>query len=480
MSLNDDNTPKEDHRNGFEKAVDNITGAFNRTSNRNLGTKPDTPEKDPSPATLAFFKAVKNNRLQDVSALLAEGVDPNAYDKNGNTALHIAARGNLAEMITLLIESGATPTRGKDGNPDRTPLEDAVNYGSNNAVILLARLGGFIPGHHINGWTLLHRATEKGKAPAVAALLAAGADANERTNNGATPLLIAISRRQPEITAMLLDHPGVIDGLNDFYADTDESKRNAFHLAIERGETAAVGKMIAKGALVNKPDDTGETPLEKAILGADPEIVRLLVQAGADLNKPAAGKETPLMTAITASEIRDEAARAAIITCLLAAGADPDILSPLSGMAPLHAAIQAADGKKSLQALLQYPLQLEIHDKNGDTPLFHALRRKDHDILTQLLQQGAHVNARNTQDAKTPLITAVCAGNTQGVALLLQRNANPALCDAANSSALSHARRTKGTEEIIGLLEKALHVRQSKKMQHIAKARPSDNGHWTF
>ena len=61
--------------------------------------------------------------------------------------------------------------------------------------------------------------------------------------------------------------------------------------------------------------------------------------------------------------------------------------------------------------------------------------------LAQLLDQGAHVDARN-EHGYTPLMGAVAMGRIDMVKLLLDRGANPALEDKTARTALHYAAMT--------------------------------------
>lgn len=428
--MTNDNQPnRPDDSDPIDKIFGRVSDMFGKMANIDPTRKPTDADK--------FFRAVKNRKLDEVRAALEEGFDPNQYNKDGDTALHLCARGNLTDVAEILLAHKANPRIAKKDDPAALPLNDAVNFGKAEMTELLARHGGYLPGNAPDGWNLLHRACEKGKPQLVDALLKAGAGANDTTNNGSTPLLISVMRAQTAVADVLLDDPQVIAKMNDLYAQSDEKRRNAFQLAIDRGQSAIARKMIARGTRLNTEDADGITPLQSAIRRGDVELVDMLTKSGADINHLNA-QGTPLYFAVATPELRDDAAREKIISLLLARGADADIALPASGRTPLIEAAANPDRLGALKALLAYPVGKDICDNDGMNAVFHAL--KNPRALDALLQAGASANARHMKDASTPLIAAAQDDNPHTVRRLLDAGANPMLFDARGKSALSYAR----------------------------------------
>jgi len=455
MTPNDDNN--DDDKPGLEKAFgklsDKISDAFNKIGQ----------PKEPAPAqqtgqkqtvdTDAFFRAVKRGKPAEVKALLEQGADPNGYNSSGEAPLHIAARNDLVQIAQLLLDFGAQPKQGRKDDPKALPLDDAVNFGKVAMAEFLTRNGGYAPGNTVNGWTLLHRAAEKGNARLVAALIEGGADANEKTDNGSTPLLVAVSRRQAEVAEKLLDFPSVAGGMNEFHSQTDDKQRNAFQLAIEKGQASVVAKMLKLGVNINAADADGITPLVHAIEQGNVPLVKTLVAHGADLNRAQSNRGTPLFIACQTTEISDEKVRAQIVDLLIRNGADPEIAMPVTQLTPLHALLSAPGGDEAARKILQHPLGLSSRDMDGMPPIFYAIKKPD--VLEDMLRAGADINIRHGQDARTPLIQAVHDEAGIAVKLLIEKGANLRAVDAHGISALGYARSKKNTY-LIEMLEEAL------------------------
>ena len=92
-------------------------------------SRPNTPPvvKPETPPEHLAIEAAGDGDIEKVVAVLSAGVDPDAANSEGSTALHIAAREGLAEMAELLLNYGADCTlRDKHG---RCSVDVAALYG---------------------------------------------------------------------------------------------------------------------------------------------------------------------------------------------------------------------------------------------------------------------------------------------------------------------------------------------------------------
>ena len=64
-------------------------------------------------------------------------------------------------------------------------------------------------------------------------------------------------------------------------ACTQPFVQNSLHAAVKRNDTAAVQRLLERGAEVDAMNDDGLTPLMLACMNQQEENIRLLVQAGA-------------------------------------------------------------------------------------------------------------------------------------------------------------------------------------------------------
>ncbi|XP_048577160.1 ankyrin repeat domain-containing protein 27 [Nematostella vectensis] len=163
----------------------------------------------------------------------------------------------------------------------------------------------------------------------------------------------------------------------------DDMGRTVLHVATEFGHANLTYALIHEGAVVNAMDYHGTTPLHLACLRGHSRVVLLLLHYNADANAP-----------------------------------DND------GNTPLH--LCAANGHgQCLKSMLYWDMRLNVlkmneGNENGDTPLHLAARWGYVDIVEQLIEKGASVQARN-KNRNTP---QQCAYNQQVSDIL--EEANPA------------------------------------------------------
>ena len=93
-----------------------------------------------SPETESLLRAAREGHADAVEELLkTPGIDVNAKDDNGNTALLEAARFGHDHVARVLLAAGAnTKVRDKDG---KTPLMLAVAGGHDEVVVALKQAG---------------------------------------------------------------------------------------------------------------------------------------------------------------------------------------------------------------------------------------------------------------------------------------------------------------------------------------------------
>ncbi|HEY0502556.1 MAG TPA: ankyrin repeat domain-containing protein [Lysobacter sp.] len=341
--------------------------------------------------------AVRLGWTRLVDRLLAIGVDLDARDSHGMSALHLSAALGREAMLKKLVAHGAAPDLlAADG---QTPLGVALSSGRRDLADWL----------DWRGWPLPRRRLHAEDVPAAA--IVGDADAVRR----------------------LLDLGLPVDAL-------DSQGCSALLRAAGGGHRAVVDLLLARGADPQRAANSGATPLSAAVSMRHVDIVDRLIAAGASLEQKLPGDLTVLMVAC-ALGLPDLAAR------LLAAGADVHA-SDAQGRMALHCAAMfgfTARERARLVALLDTLLLAGAEADlaaAGATPLLLLLGARaepgtaaDEDVLIagldQLLDHDAALEAKDPRGFG-PLHLAALHGLLQVVQKLLRAGADPDQRDALN------------------------------------------------
>jgi hypothetical protein len=135
-----------------------------------------------------LFKAVEENKIDDVNQHIKDGANLLARNETGKTVLHIV---KIPEIAKLLIDKGAA-VDGLDEHGD-TPLLNASLFPKRSEVIeVFIKNGANIGFTNEEGITPLHKAASLGCSLNVAKLIKAGADIHAESDNGSKPIHHAI------------------------------------------------------------------------------------------------------------------------------------------------------------------------------------------------------------------------------------------------------------------------------------------------
>lgn len=195
---------------------------------------------------------------------------------------------------------------------------------------------------------------------------------------------------------------------------------------------AAWKEKLEKGADINKPDESGRTVLELAILADDvnavefcianganvnlnykaimlaadyskkPEIIEMLVKNGADIEANSKDGMTPLMYAVLGFH-KDNYA---VVKKMIDLGANVNAKDD-KGFSVLFTSLAAInkDNQEKIKLLIQSGADVNAVDEDNETPLFWAYWC-DVDVIKTFIDAGADVNVRNN-NGETPLSCAV-------------------------------------------------------------------------
>ncbi|WP_245655880.1 ankyrin repeat domain-containing protein [Microtetraspora fusca] len=150
--------------------------------------------------------------------------------------------------------------------------------------------------------------------------------------------------------------------------------------AVSEGDVDGVRRMLHPDTDLNRAP--GTTPLYRAALHGDHEMVRLLLEYGADPDQASGGKDEGLPLCAAASWNHWETVQA-----LVDGGADPNAAEAGGWTALLWAAAQGH--LRSADILLDVGADPDAADEAGTTPLTAAARFGAYGVVWSLLEHGA-------------------------------------------------------------------------------------------
>ncbi|KAF9152050.1 hypothetical protein BG015_005857 [Linnemannia schmuckeri] len=223
----------------------------------------------------------------------------------------------------------------------------------------------------------------------------------------------------------------------------DRSGRTQLFKYTAMGDLEACRSLIEAGAQVNDRDYAEWTPLHEACVTGHDKVAELLIQHGADVNARGGHADTPLHDAAQNGHVD-------VVKLLLSHGANV-LAKNAKGIIP----IDVSDDKEVIDLLQRRQALVNMltgKNQAGQTMLHRACSSGSYNNVTDLLNQGADINAQDNAQW-TPLHEAALAGHTEVVELLLSRGAQPNAKGHGNDTALHDASQNEHEDVVRLLLE---------------------------
>jgi ankyrin repeat protein len=177
------------------------------------GADPNIPASDLT--TALMFAASRHGTLEIVRELLDRDVDPNQQDNWGETALMMATMRHETDIVRLLLERGADPTIANFS--DITAIDIARKTGLPELIEILNINPSTVDPE--TGISNLIIAAANGPLNLLKSMIDMNptVNLNQQDRDGNTPLIFAIVNRKPEHVYLLLDRgadPNIANHLN--------------------------------------------------------------------------------------------------------------------------------------------------------------------------------------------------------------------------------------------------------------------------
>jgi uncharacterized protein len=389
------------------------------------------PEGANQDGETALMVAIKTGELPVVQMLVKAGANVNVVEKfhNETPLMYAAATSkNAGEIVKLLLSKDASvkPRALYSDWPSQITSEPRAQY------------------RPVGGLTALLYAARSGCYDCVEAILGAGADANTPTPEGVSPLMVALDNDHNDVAQLLMSR-GANPHVWDWWG------RTALYIAIDRKENAGGGgggggrggAGAAGGGRGGRGGGGGQAPA-RAASGprvSSVEIINTLLAADVDINaelnfhRPGRGGNsgrfadnqlstgcTPLFRAAMSNDIE-------LIRTLLAKGANPDINS--MGFTPFLIAAGVTPGIRGGGVAAPNTEILDLMIEHGANVNAQVTGTTSYSMRISYNPQNSP-----TKEGYSALHAAAQAGKTDLVRYLLDKGVNPELVEGNGKKAI--------------------------------------------
>jgi len=346
------------------------------------GANADSPNPDGQTALMAV---ARTGNVEAAKLLLDHGATVDAKEKwGGQTALMWASARRHPEMMQLLISKGADVDAASidrdyqrhvtaEGRPKSldsgglTPLLYAARENCIACVDVLLKNKVDIDLPDPDGASPLLVAIMNANWDLAKQLIAAGADVNQWDIFGESPLLTAVDLRNR------------IDG---GHASIDPQNATSglavVKLLLERGGNPNMQLFFKPANVRGAVYTRGSTPLIRAAVNADLEVVKLLLEHGADATLSTGDRQTPIHAVLAGRAPENQALE--LIKVLQKGGTDVNVIALINheeeirGGTALHYAVRKRY-KEVIKLLASFKIDMNAVDQDGLTALDYTQSR---------------------------------------------------------------------------------------------------------
>jgi len=315
---------------------------------------PQTAHQKDGAGNTILHLAVKNKGdAYVVGKILEQNADINVRNREGDTALHIAARMNLQETGEYILSNGANIFYANSAG--ESPLYIALTHSS--GVLQWMFTPATVAAHDGLGNTMLHYVALWRMDKHIPFIIEKGVSTEAANATGETPLFWAVKYDGASTVKTLLNAKANLQA-------RDSLGNSVLHAAVRWNAKNAVTTLLNAGIDVNVHSLDLTTPLHDAVRLGVTDIAVILINRGADLEVRDSGGNTPFMEAVKADQIDT-------VKLLARMGANP-MTRNANGDTPLHAAIAQADNV-SIKTLLDMGVSIHARNTTNRTPFHFAL-----------------------------------------------------------------------------------------------------------
>ncbi|XP_049282372.1 uncharacterized protein LOC125763357 [Anopheles funestus] len=318
------------------------------------------------------------------------------------TALNLAARLNLVEIVRVLASAGIDLNVMSED--EKLPVFWLIQYGNSRTIVQQTIDAATELTAFSSELCLLHRAIEYDNEDVLRYLIEdCKVDPTRIYSNCNNVLHVAAGFDRCRIMRYLLTIPGLRKIVNN----CNLVKNSPLNVACKEGYIRSARVLLAQGgASTETCGEYGLNALAFAMYTNNVKLARCLFRYDATIGNPLSSDFQPINMAIRNRNIR-------MLELLLRRGVDVNS-APLCFINAVY-----AHSRDIVQLLIGRGVKHVNHrDEFCQTALHLCVERDEYEMARDLIRYGAHINAKN-RSGMTPLHLAVQRGNVRLVQLLL-------------------------------------------------------------
>eukprot|EP01135_Chromosphaera_perkinsii_P004626 Nk52_evm19s292 gene=Nk52_evmTU19s292 len=402
------------------------------------------------PIHLALYRGQRDL----VTLLERHGCDINVLDERGYTPLHIAViKGMTVSALFLLTQGANVKAKTQDGE---IALHIALRKGKKMRVVsaLLVHKGSPLDATDSFGNNAYHLALMNEFWDIALYISAIDRNPSFGANKaGETPLLLACRKNKKQLVFQYLDsgaNPNQVSSvgetplhvfLTSYEFNVEDECNSSYNLR------ASIEKFIFKNADFRLlTTDTGESPLHVAVRRCLLTAVDIFIQLDPESIDLTTKKGCSSLHLACESKGGEESFSLAIASLLLGAGARTD-LTNAAGDTPLHSAV-TSDNKAIVNILLNFHAEPYHWDKKGYCPIHCAVQQGSVDLVEEFVATGTNLNVW-TEGGFTPIALAVECGHLAVVSTLVRNGSSLSIRLPDSHNTAMHTAVEKGRGDIV-------------------------------
>jgi len=368
-------------------------------------------------------------------------VDPNIQNKNGNTPLHIACQKGSLDLINVLLNFKNLNVNIQNKDKE-TPLHIACNNKSEDICRFILDKKVDLNLEDSHGHTAFFVACKQGLYRVVKKMIKLGIDIHQRDNKGYTALHIAAAYERVPVIKLLIDHNA------DVYQDNPFNNISPYDIIME-SQNRNILNIIENNTKEVKTKRVSNTAINTHVIDNSSKSYSDYKSEALNFMFNSVGS-TPSISKIRNSRSDNHLKK------LLETTNNNNIEEATT---PLHRACE--DGYElKVNVFLDYGDDLNLVDSYDNTPLLYACTYNRINVVKILLQNPkTDINIKCCQSRVTPFLCAAYNKNADMINLLLDNGANINACDSNGASALFNLCRDDNIEIYRLLLDRHINVK---------------------